>query len=135
MPWIKPKKQNKAVETIQFNVQTLQEKGVFCGPPVKRSIRWQEGDNTLEADVFVRPISYFVAVADAQILNFGGDATAQRIAASIVNEANKPVFTPGDITGEADPERGPFSASLTRALLVAIGEVSNLEKKKNRSVN
>ncbi|MNE45132.1 hypothetical protein D3C80_1394040 [compost metagenome] len=56
------------------------------------------------------------------------DGVAGRIAASICDEDGKPVFTPGDITGEADPERGALDGNLTVALLSAIAEVNSLGK-------
>lgn len=56
------------------------------------------------------------------------DGVAGRIAASICDEEGKPVFTPADITGEADPDRGSLDGALTIALLVAIKEVNDLGK-------
>lgn len=56
------------------------------------------------------------------------DGVAGRIAASICDEEGKPVFTPADITGEADPERGALDGQLTIALLLAIQEVNDLGK-------
>ncbi|MCY1358808.1 Phage tail assembly chaperone, TAC [compost metagenome] len=53
---------------------------------------------------------------------------AGRIAACICDQEGKPVFTPADITGEADPERGPLDGNLTMALLGVIGEVNGLGK-------
>ena len=38
------------------------------------------------------------------------------------------MFTPGDITGEADPERGALDGNLTMALLAVIAEVNSLGK-------
>ncbi|MNG37302.1 hypothetical protein D3C84_1246060 [compost metagenome] len=50
---------------------------------------------------------------------------AGRIAASICDAEGRAVFTPGDITGEADPERGALNGNLTVALLTVIAEVNN----------
>ncbi|PRW05730.1 hypothetical protein CSB88_6291 [Pseudomonas aeruginosa] len=45
-----------------------------------------------------------------------------------MDEEGKPVFTPADITGEADPSRGALDGNLTIALLTVIAEVNNLGK-------
>lgn len=73
-------------------------------------------------------MGYHTATSD--VLAFGGkvDGVAGRIAASICDEQGKPIFTPADITGEADPERGALDGSLTVALLLAIQEVNDLGK-------
>ena len=38
------------------------------------------------------------------------------------------MFTPDDITGDADPDRGPLDGNLTMALLQVIAEVNGLGK-------
>ncbi|HEL8386196.1 TPA: phage tail assembly chaperone family protein, TAC, partial [Escherichia coli] len=48
---------------------------------------------------------------------------AERIAGAVCDENGAPVFTVADITGEADPGRGPLDAGLAMALLKAINEV------------
>jgi hypothetical protein len=45
-----------------------------------------------------------------------------------VNEKGEPVFTIGDITGDADPSRGALARDLTMALMRVIGEVNDLGK-------
>ncbi|HEL8054394.1 TPA: phage tail assembly chaperone family protein, TAC, partial [Escherichia coli] len=42
---------------------------------------------------------------------------------AVCDENGAPVFTVADITGEADPGRGPLDAGLAMALLKAINEV------------
>ena len=59
------------------------------------------------------------------------DVVAGRIASCICDKAGKPIFKPEDITGEADPDRGPLDGNLTMALVSAIGEVNELGKVKS----
>lgn len=101
---------------------------VFCGKPVKESIVWSDQGEDYSIDVWVRRYSYETAVADLQAISRGDSAQAHRIAKAIVDEDGQPVFSVEDITGEASPERGPLSQSLTMALLGAIYRVNNLGK-------
>lgn len=113
---------------MNLSIESLKEMGAFTGAPVEREITWKQGDKELAATVFVRPLSYLSAKSD--LLAMGGkvDAVAGRIAASICDAEGKPVFTPEDITGEADTERGPLDGNLTYALLNVIGEVNGMGK-------
>lgn len=111
-----------------LNLETLKEAGAFTGAPVEREITWKQGDTELTATVYVRRLAYQAAVSDLTAMAGKHDAVAGRIAASIVDADGKPVFTPEDITGDADPERGPLDGNLTMALLQAIGEVNGLGK-------
>lgn len=111
----------------------LKEMGAFTGAPVERQVTWQQGGEDLSATVFVRPLSYHSAVSDIASRGGAVDAVAGRIASCIVDAEGRPVFTVADITGEADPERGPLSRELSLALLGAIGEVSGLGKSKPAS--
>lgn len=116
---------------MKLTLESLKESGAFTGRPVEKEITWKQGDKELTATVFVRPMGYHTATSD--VLAMGGkvDGVAGRIAASICDESGKPVFTPADITGEADPDRGALDGSLTVALLVAIQEVNDLGKTSN----
>ena len=113
---------------MQLSIKTLMEKGSFTGRPVKKDIKWKQGDAEHTATVFVRPLGYQSAVSD--LISGAGkhDGVAGRIAVSICDEDGAPVFTVGDITGEADPERGALDGALTMALLAAIGEVNHMGK-------
>lgn len=113
---------------MSLNISDLLEMGAFTGAPVIRSIEWEQGGKTVNADVYVRPLSYLSAKSDLTSLNDGHDPIAGRIAACICDEAGKPVFTADDITGEADASRGPLNNNLTMALLQVIGEVNGLGK-------
>lgn len=110
-----------------LSIESLQEAGAFTGAPVEREITWKQAGKELAATVFVRPLSYWSAVSDI-VTTREGDPVAGRIAACICDANGKPVFTPADITGEADPSRGPLDGNLTMALLGAIGEVSTQGK-------
>lgn len=113
---------------MELNLQTLREMGAFTGAPVERSVTWKQGDQEYTATVYVRPLSYSSAVADLQALSGKVDGVAGRIAASICDAHGRPVFTPGDITGEVDPERGALDGNLTIALLAVIAEVNGTGK-------
>lgn len=110
-----------------LNLNSLKDSGAFTGAPVKKSITWKnEKGEEIRNDVWVRRMSYAAAVGDAIVMTGGGaDPVAARIAASICDEEGKPVFTAADITGEADPERGPLCHSLTMALLTVAAEVNS----------
>lgn len=113
---------------MSLSLESLNQVGAFTGAPVEKEITWKQGDKEYTMTTFVRPLSYSAAVSDIRAMNGQGDAVAGRIAASIVDEKGVPVFTPADITGEADPQRGALDGNLTMALLTAISEVNNLGK-------
>jgi len=113
---------------MQLSIDSLKKMGAFTGAPVERSVKWKQGDQELEATVYVRPLSYKSAVSDLIAAGQKGDAVAGRIASCICDAEGKPVFTPGDITGDADPERGPLDGNLAVALLAVIAEVTNMGK-------
>ncbi|EMH4032904.1 Uncharacterised protein [Klebsiella oxytoca] len=115
---------------MKLTLESLKENGAFTGRPVEKEITWKQGDKELTATVYVRPLGYHATKAD--LLAFDGkiDNVAGRIAASICDENGNPIFTPQDITGEADPERGSLDGALTIALLLAIQDVNSLGKTK-----
>ncbi|WP_444934967.1 phage tail assembly chaperone family protein, TAC [Microbulbifer sp. JTAC008] len=116
---------------MELSIESLQQQGSFSGAPVKRSITWKQGDEEFTATVYIRRFSYYSAVNDVEALRGKVDLVAGRIAACVVDAEGKPVFTPADVTGEADPERGPLNENLTQALLMEIGAVNNLGKVKS----
>lgn len=114
---------------MELSLNSLDKAGAFTGAPVKRSITWKDsGGKEIAMDVYVLRMSYRTAVSDLSSVTGKKDPVAGRIAACITNAKGQPVFTPEDITGEADPSRGPLDGNLTVALLQAIGEVNNLGK-------
>ena len=113
---------------MSLSIDSLKEMGAFTGSPVEREITWKQGDKDLTATVYVRPLSYLSARSDITSVSGKGDPMAGRIASCICDENGKPVFTAEDITGEADPERGPLDGNLTMALLTVIAEVNGLGK-------
>ncbi|MBS0878590.1 MULTISPECIES: phage tail assembly chaperone family protein, TAC [unclassified Tatumella] len=115
---------------MKLTIDNLKEKGAFTGRPVPKEIIWKQGDEEITATVFIRPLGYFSAKSDVLAWNGHIDNVAGRIAASICDENGVPVFTPQDITGESDPERGALDGGLTIALLLAITEVNDMGKAK-----
>ncbi|HAU4359693.1 phage tail assembly chaperone family protein, TAC [Klebsiella oxytoca] len=116
---------------MKLTLDSLKKVGAFTGRPVEKEIEWKQGDEDYKATVFVRPPGYHVAMQGIQAAAGKVDGVAAYIAAAICDENGKPVFTPEDITGEADPELGPLDGPLTVALLVAIQEVNELGKVKS----
>ena len=112
---------------MKLTLDNLRQAGAFTGAPVLRQINWK-GDTL---DVYVRPLAYREAVTSLVESKAGKDPIAHRIAACICDEEGNRVFAPEDITGEADPERGPLDGDLAVALLGVIGEVTGLGKTKS----
>lgn len=113
---------------MQLSIKNLQAAGAFMGAPVEKEIKWKQGDQEYDATVYVRRLSYQTAMSDIASVRSKTDASAGRIAACICDAEGKPIFTAADITGDADPERGPLDHNLTMELLRVIGEVSSLGK-------
>lgn len=113
---------------MTLSIDSLKQMGAFTGAPVEKEVTWKQGGDEHTFTTYVRPLSYKSAVSDIKALNSNGDAVAGRIAASICDEKGEPVFSPEDITGEADPDRGPLDGNLTMALLAVIAEVNGLGK-------
>lgn len=111
---------------MSLTIDSLREMGAFTGAPVEREVTWKHKGQELTATVFVRPLSYKTAVSDIRSMSGESDPVAGRIAACICDEKGKPVFTPEDITGDADPSRGPLDGNLTMALLTVIAEVTGM---------
>lgn len=118
---------------MDLSIDSLKEAGAFTGAPVEREVTWKQGEDEFTATVYVRRLSYHSAVSDLTALHGKVDAVAGRIASCICDAEGKPVFTPADITGEADPDRGPLNENLTMALLAVIAEVSGLGKLQSSS--
>jgi len=113
---------------VKLTLESLSEMGAFTGAPVERDITWKQGDVDLTATVYVRRLSYRSVRSDIDASNSKADVLAARIAASICDETGEPVFTTEDITGDAEPDRGPLDGNLTVALLNVIGEVNGMGK-------
>lgn len=113
---------------MKLSIQSLTDAGAFTGAPAEREITWKQGVKEYKATIFVKPLSFHSAVADVRTVRGDIDPIAARIASTICDDIGNFIFTPEDITGQADPSRGPLNANLTLALLGAIGEVNQLGK-------
>jgi len=113
---------------MNLSIESLSEMRAFTGAPVEKEINWKQDGKEVTVTTYVRRLSYQSAMSEIEAHKNKGDLTASRIAACICDEHGKPVFTPADITGDADPERGPLNGNLTMALLKAISEVNDLGK-------
>ena len=114
---------------MDLTLDSLKEMGAFTGAPVEKEITWKQGDKEHTATVFVRRLSYKSAVSDIKAMQSEEkDVIAGRIASCICDKSGKPIFTPEDVTGDADPDRGPLDGNLTMALVTVIGEVNELGK-------
>lgn len=116
---------------MKLTLETLKQAGAFTGAPVEREIEWSQGGEIQKATTYVRTLSFMEAVDSLTSVDDKEDRLARRIAMYIGDEHGNPVFTADDITGKADPERGPLDGNLTIALLGVIGEVLGLGKKKS----
>lgn len=114
---------------MSLTLNSLLEMGAFTGAPVEKEITWKMGGKERTATVYIKPLSYKHAIENVRSMRENGDALATQIAASVCQEDGSPVFTVADITGEADPNRGPLDGGLTMALLQAIGEVNGAGKR------
>lgn len=132
---------------MDLSIENLDQVGGFTGEPVKREVTWDQNGESMTATVHIKPLSFSAVISDMRLMPSKSDSededftpkdlhdflersTAGRIAVSVVDAQGDPVFTPEDITGEADPARGPLNSNLTSALLVAISEVNSLGKPK-----
>lgn len=113
---------------MNLSIESLSDMGAFTGAPVEKEITWKQGGKKLTATTYVRRLSYQSAMSEIDAHKKKGDLTASRIAACICDDKGKQVFTPEDITGDADPERGPLDGNLVYALLRVISEVNDLGK-------
>jgi hypothetical protein len=91
---------------------------------VEKEIRWNNGDEEFTATVYVRRMSYLSFTKNVDDWKSDEHKVAKYLAATILDEKGEPIFNASDITGEADPERGPLDASLTAALLKAATETN-----------
>ncbi len=114
---------------MDLTLDALKERGAFTGAPVEKEIVLTKGEKEETATVYVRRLSYYTAVSDIKSLSAKTEAVAGRIASAICDKEGKPIFTAGDITGEADPERGPLNGEITMELLRVIGEVNGKKTK------
>ena len=111
----------------ELTIDGLAKMGAFTGAPIKKTITWKKDDVEFSAIVHVRLLSYHSTVAELNAFSKEHpDAVAGRISACICDAKGNPIFTPEDITGEADPERGPLDGNLTMALLTVIAGVNRL---------
>jgi hypothetical protein len=115
---------------MKLTIENLKAAGAFTGAPVEKEISWKQGDEEFTATVYVRPMSYRSAVEDLAAYRKNTSVAAGRIASCICDEKGVPIFTAEDITGEADPDRGPLDGNLTVALLTVIAEVNGAGKTK-----
>lgn len=111
---------------MKLTIDNLKGVGAFAGGAVLKTVQWSQNGEDFEAEVYVRPMSY-QSVSEAKE---GENTVAHRIATHILNEDGTPVFTVDDVTGAADPERGPLGLALTNALMAMIAEVTFSGKKK-----
>ncbi|WP_423186775.1 phage tail assembly chaperone family protein, TAC [Alishewanella sp. d11] len=110
---------------MELSIAALEELGAFApARPEKREIEWTSDSKTHKAIVYVRKLSFATLSTETMTPNFRDNVMAARIAASIVDKDNKPIFSAADLVG--NETRGPICQSLGMALLAAVAEVNNL---------
>ncbi|MCX4186774.1 phage tail assembly chaperone family protein, TAC [Methylophaga sp. OBS4] len=117
--------------TTKLDASQLLNADNFTGPPVKKTVKWKQDGEELEAEVFVRKLPYQAAVDDSAAMNMD-ERLSRQVALCVCDENGQPVFTAGDITGAADPERGPMRRELFIALVNVVGEVNHYAGKTKR---
>lgn len=123
-----PAEGKAAVKPIALSIASLQQAGAFTGRPVRKEVKWNQGDQEYSAIVYVRPLGFQATLSQLRAHGGQEDGVAGRIAASICDEEGQPVFTVADIIGTSEADRGSLDGSLTVALLGLIAEVNNLGK-------
>lgn len=119
---------------MSLSIDSLASQGAFAPSEIaEEQVTFNNGTEDVTLTAYIRPLSYRTALSELSAARESQDALAARIASSVCDADGKPVFTIGDITGDADPERGPLNNELTMALLEAIGRVSGLGKTTARS--
>ena len=117
---------------MNLTIDNLKAAGAFTGAPVAKDIAWNNDDGEeVTATGFVRRIGYAAVVSDLTAARCKTDPVAGRIASSICDAEGNAVFAPGDITGEADPERGPLHHGLVMELMRVMAEVNGAGKTKS----
>ncbi|MCB5226200.1 phage tail assembly chaperone family protein, TAC [Alishewanella sp. 16-MA] len=112
---------------MELSLKVIEDAGGFApAQPEMREINWQVTQNgklqEYSATAYIRKKSFATVSMESQAANARSDVVAARIASSVVDANNKPVFTVQDITGS--DVRGPMCESLTLALLSAIADVN-----------
>lgn len=116
---------------MNLTIEGLKAAGAFTGAPVAKDITWKIGDEEFTSTVYVRRAGYESVVSDIASKRCESDPLAGRIASSICDAEGREIFSPGDITGEADPERGPLSHGIVMELMRVMGEVNGAGKTKS----
>jgi hypothetical protein len=110
--------------TTKLDVSDLLRADHFTGPPVLKTAKWTQDGEEFEAPVYVRRLPYQAAVDDAAAMNFD-ERLVRQVALCVCDETGKPMMTAADITGEADPNRGPMRKEMFIALVNVVGEVNH----------
>lgn len=114
---------------MELSISSLEELGAFApARPEKREIEWTVVNNGItkkhKATVYVRKLSFATLTTESMSPNYRDNIVAARIAASVVDSNNKPIFTAADLIGNT--ERGPICESLGLALMAVVSEVNYL---------
>jgi len=114
---------------MELSIAALEEIEAFApARPEKREIEWTVKKNGKvkqhKAIVYVRRLSFATLSSETMTPNLRDNVMAARIASSIVDKNNKPIFTAADLAG--NDSRGPICESLGLALLAVVAEVNDL---------
>lgn len=114
---------------MELSIAALEELGAFApARPEKREIEWvttTAGETKKhKATVYVRKLSFATLTTESMSPNYRDNVVAARIAASIVDASNKPIFTAADLIGNG--ERGPICESLGLALMAVVSDVNDM---------
>lgn len=118
---------------MELTRDSLQTLGAFVGAPVRKEITWDNGEEEITSVVYIKRMSYAQAMAEGTALREQKDLNLVRIASCVCDKDGQQIFTVEDLTGEADPQRGPLSAELCMVLLKAVMDVNGLGKSRAKS--
>lgn len=116
-----------------LTAENLASVAKFTGPPVEKEVTWEQDGDEITATVFIRRLGYEAAVSAIKSWIGNEEGIAGRIAACTCDNNGNAIFSVGDITGDADPDRGPLEYNLVIALLAAINEVNQVPKERTPS--
>jgi len=100
----------------------------FAPAPVPKTIEWEQGGQTHQATIHIRPLSWqavYNSMGEEENISHS-EIIARRLADSLCDESGKALYSVADLKGETG--KPLLCIELINALLNAIGEVNNAGK-------
>ncbi len=106
---------------MKLSADLAKRAGLFIGKPVKKEIELDIDGEKGKATFWVKRLGYSTVAADLEALTKDRDHVAMRLAASIVNEKEVPIFTYDEVLA--------LNEEMTVKLWGAFTEVNYPQKK------